>query len=244
MDKSKVYTATVLVASLSIPTIANSALVGRLAATEGGTDYQAYYDDVADLTWLADANYAVTSGYAEIYANGDSHSTTTNIRAYGAMGWDAAISWVAGLDIESVNGWRLPDTLQPDVGCDYQSGSGVSYGMNCTGSEMGNMFYNVLGGSERTTISRSHNSNYDLFTNVQNSYYWSKTELTTNTNYAWSFNSTGYQDPFFSKTRSFYAWAVHDGDVAVSAVPIPPSVFLFGSGLIGLIGLAKRKSNV
>jgi len=34
---------------------ADAALVGRLAATPGGTDYQAYYDDVADLTWLTDA---------------------------------------------------------------------------------------------------------------------------------------------------------------------------------------------
>ena len=44
MGNSKFLTATVLVAALSIPTIANSALIGHLAATEGGTDYQAYYD--------------------------------------------------------------------------------------------------------------------------------------------------------------------------------------------------------
>ena len=37
MDSRKCFTATVLVAALSIPTIANSALIGRLAATEGGT---------------------------------------------------------------------------------------------------------------------------------------------------------------------------------------------------------------
>ena len=35
------------------------------------------------------------------------------------------------------------------------------------------------------------------------------------------------------------AWAVHSGDV--SAVPIPGAVWLFGSGLIGLLGLARRK---
>lgn len=41
----------------------------------------------------------------------------------------------------------------------------------------------------------------------------------------------------------FYAWAVHDGDVAtISSVPIPPSLFLFGSGLIGLVGFARRKA--
>lgn len=36
-----------------------------------------------------------------------------------------------------------------------------------------------------------------------------------------------------------YAWAVRDGDVAV--VPLPAAVWLFGSGLIGLIGIARRK---
>jgi len=32
-------------------------------------------------------------------------------------------------------------------------------------------------------------------------------------------------------------------DIAVSAVPIPPAVWLFGSGVIGLIGIAKRKKS-
>ncbi len=42
-----------------------------------------------------------------------------------------------------------------------------------------------------------------------------------------------------SKTNEFYAWAVRPGDA--SAVPIPATVWLFGSGLIGLIGWARRK---
>ena len=37
-----------------------------------------------------------------------------------------------------------------------------------------------------------------------------------------------------------FTWAVHDGNVG--AVPIPPSVWLFGSGLIGLVGIARRKA--
>ena len=35
---------------------ASETLNARLPATSGGTDYQAYYDDVLDITWLADAN--------------------------------------------------------------------------------------------------------------------------------------------------------------------------------------------
>ncbi len=36
-----------------------------------------------------------------------------------------------------------------------------------------------------------------------------------------------------------YGWAVHSGDV--STVPVPAAVWLFGSGLLGLIGVARRK---
>ena len=95
---------------------ANAALAPRL----GGL---AYYDDVADLTWLADANAAVGSAY-DTYNPGS-----------GLMNWSDANAWAASLVVDSVGGWRLPDTLQPDASCQYQI-SGVSNGDNCTGSEM------------------------------------------------------------------------------------------------------------
>ncbi|MBI5783055.1 MAG: VPLPA-CTERM sorting domain-containing protein, partial [Gammaproteobacteria bacterium] len=38
----------------------------------------------------------------------------------------------------------------------------------------------------------------------------------------------------------WYALAVRPGDVAV--VPVPAAVWLFGSGLLGLIGVARRKA--
>ena len=208
--------------SLGLVGSADAALVGRLAATPGGTDYQAYYDNVADLTWLADANAAGT-----------------------IMNWADANAWAAGLDVDGVTGWRLPDTLQPDTSCDSQYGVS-SWGLNCTGSEMGNLFYNVLGGSAGTSITTTHNANYDLFSNVQSSWYWSATEYAPDTLGAWYFGMSVGSQSFTYKTDSYYktdlnyAWAVQSGDV--SAVPVPAAVWLFGSGLIGLIGLARRKN--
>ena len=35
---------------------------------------------------------------------------------------------------------------------------------------------------------------------------------------------------------------LHDGAYVVAAVPIPPSVWLFGTGLLGLVGIARRKN--
>jgi len=42
-----------------------------------------------------------------------------------------------------------------------------------------------------------------------------------------------------TKDQGYYAWAVYSGDV--SAVPVPAAVWLFGSGLMGLVGLDRRK---
>ena len=166
---------------------ANAALIGRLEATPGVGDYQAYYDDVADLTWLADAN------------------------ANGAMNWADANAWAADLDVAGVTGWRLPDTLQPDPSCDSHAGD-FSYGYNCTGSEMGNLFYNVLGNTAGTLITE-----YGPFSNIQSLFYWSATENATVDTSAWvMFMASGYQDTQ-SKHSNWHAWAVQSGDVSADA---------------------------
>lgn len=197
---------------------ADAALVGRdldgnLATAE------AYYDTVTNLTWLADANYAWTSDYDP----------------NGLMDWADANAWATGLDIDGVaglDGWRLPTALN-------QGGSGPCVGVNCTGSEMGNLFYTVLG---NTVVSLS---NTGPFSNVQSFNYWSATEFAPGASDAWYFGmDTGFQH-ITADYVNYYAWAVQSGDfgVAVSAVPIPAAVWLFGSGLIGLIGVARRRKN-
>ena len=40
--------------------VTQAALIGRAPLTPGGTDYQAYYDDVLGITWLANANLAAS----------------------------------------------------------------------------------------------------------------------------------------------------------------------------------------
>ena len=214
----KYFTAIFLVAVFSISSVANAALVSRL----GGL---AYYDDVADLTWLADANASVGSAYEAYLGTG-----FTN--------WADANSWVSSLIVDGVGGWRLPDTVQPDGSCVSHSAS-KDFGYSCTGSEMGNLFYNVLGGSADSSIITTHNANYDLFSNIQSISYWSATEYEVDTGDAWVFfTENGYQTTG-SKDQIHYAWAVQSGDI--SAVPVPAAVWLFGSGLLGLIGVAKRK---
>ena len=177
---------------------------------------------------MADANYAFTSGYVGTYET---------IEDDGRMTWSPANTWVAGLDVAGVTGWRLPDTQDHDPSCDRQFS--VSNGNNCIGSEMGNMFYNVLGGTANLSITTSHNTNYDLFSNVKRGGYWSGSEYEPDTSYAWYFGMYNGTQTLHVKSTDGYAWAVQSGDV--SAVPVPTAVWLFGSGILGLIGVARRK---
>ncbi len=210
--------------SLGMASSANAALIGRLAATLGGGDYQAYYDDVADITWLADTNYAQTSGYAAAHATGGLNFGSNSILADGRMGWGAANAWAAQLTVGGVSGWRLT------------KGNACS-GYNCTGSEIGDLFYNTLGNTAGFLWS------YGPFSNIQSDYYWTDTEFVFSTDIAWAVNFSVGDRSLGNKNIGLFAWAVHPGDVGASAVPVPAAVWLFGSGLIGLVSVARRAAS-
>jgi len=217
----------VAISALVLSTSANSALVERL----GGL---AYYDDVADLTWLADANYAQTSGYD----------------ADGKMTWADANAWAAGLDVAGVTGWRLAAVTDTGTsGCNFAfSGTDCGYNTDTSTGEMTALFHDTLGNVPYADTAGNYDqpswdpSNTGPFSNIQqDDFYWSST-VYANDYYAWRFSFYyGIQD-FEAKDSSFktnYAWAVQSGDV--SAVPVPAAAWLFGSGLLGLIGIARRK---
>ena len=62
---------------------ANAELHGRLPLTPGGTDYQAAYDDVLDITWVTNA------------ALGEADT------------WDNQVAWANSLNYIGFNDWRL-----------------------------------------------------------------------------------------------------------------------------------------
>ena len=211
--KSIVGTASTCVLLFGLVSTADATLISRL----GG---QAYYDDVADLSWLADANNVQTTG----------------ITQDGLLSWNQATAWAAGLEVAGVTGWRLPDTLLPDASCSIQTSS-YSYGDNCTGSEMGNLFYNVLGNTLGSL------SNTGPFSNVQSFKYHSATETNPGSFGAFSFDMGIGQQQFNSTSNSYHSWAVQSGDVGegnISAVPVPAAGWLMLSGLLGLVGVFRR----
>ena len=230
----------------SLTSTVQAALIAR------GTDM--VYDDVNNITWASDANLFQTQAASNpnlvseiIAANGGVINDTPNVydtvpnsgtytlttadfnTSTGQMSWWGAQAWANNLSLGGYTDWTLPTTV-PAV-----------TGYNQTGSQMGDLFYNQLGGVANTSISTTHNAFYNLFSNVQSNVYWSSSEYAPYPYLAWNFiTSNGFQATTF-KSFQFHAWAVRPGDVA--AVPLPGAVWLFLSGLIGLMSLKLRRHN-
>jgi len=112
------------------------------------------YDDVLDVTWLQDANYAKTSGYD----------------TDGRMNMLAANTWVAGLSYGGYNDWRLADVKPVDNSAfdydafSYDGTTDRGFNITSTQSEMAYMFYGNLGdlaAFDTSSVLRSGSSGTD-----------------------------------------------------------------------------------
>ena len=187
------------------------------------------YDDILDVTWLQDANYAQTSGY-------DSD---------GLMDWNTAMSWAAGLSYGGFDDWRLAD-IGPingstfDYTYSYDGSTDVGYNITDTDSELAYMFNvnladvpycNSSGSCNSANVGLSPTQNIGLFTHLVSDTYWSAAEFTPNTTRALIFSAALGLQLYIPKNSQGYAWAVRDGDVAAAAsVPEPGSLSLLGLG--------------
>jgi len=200
------------------------------------------YDTDLDITWLGFGNHAAESIYD------DGHSATD-----GRMTWASANNWAADLSYLGFTSWRLPTAvaIQDDPSCQsiQYPGDGNFYNYNCRSSEMGHLFYDELGG----IVDIADNSSiFDetFFDGLLHNNYWSSTLAEVGCHpgkplitCAWDYDFKNSVTEDYRVNLNFHALAVHDGDIGMlGAVPIPPAVWLFCCGLIGLMCVARQNA--
>lgn len=196
----------VVLATFSMP--ANAALIDRGMGM--------VYDTELGITWLQDANYAATSGYWDSL----SRPLTSTIDP-GQMNWNQATEWADQLEYGGYDDWRLPMTVDGEYVFAYDGTTTAGY--NITTSELGYLYYNTLGNVGYYDVNGNPQLGYGFnntgpFINVQFPEYWSGTEYSDNTNFAWSFLSIYGGQGIDGKEMGLekYAWAVRNGDYGPS----------------------------
>jgi Protein of unknown function (DUF1566) len=177
---------------------------GGEAALVASSSGETVYDTVRNVTWLANANLAATQKFGVPDINPD-----------GSMSWTTAQKWIVAMNAAHYLGnsqWSLPATKLPDPTCS-QNPKSAAFGLGCTGSEMGDLYYEGLGGVKGSTINLTHNASYGLFTNFQPYLYWSSTLWPRVPNSAFSFSfGNGFQGTNVF-VNPMYAMAVAPGKV-------------------------------
>ena len=104
-------------------------------------------------------------------------------------------------------------------------------------SNLGNTAYNSILGNVSFTDA-TPGGGTESFLNVQSYPYWYGEEYAPDTILVWAFRPNGGVLNYYDKYSSFYSWAVRAGDVG--SVPVPAAAWLFGTALLGLVGVKRR----
>jgi hypothetical protein len=205
------------------------------------------YSSISNVTWTGDANLlgtleasnpnlinTIISTIGSITDTPNLYDTPANSGSYtlsaADFGANGLVSWFGAqaytkylntINYAGSNQWALSS-----AGVNPQTGVNLS-------SPLGQLFYNELGGVAGSAIPNTSN-----FTNEQASAYWSGTEYAPIPNLARYFSTSNGSQYTTYKNVQLYAWAASPGQV--SAVPVPGAIWLFGTGLLGLLGLKRR----
>jgi hypothetical protein len=190
-------------------------------------DGQVVYDDDRDITWVADANLAASNTFGLptgiLLGTHPDNAAFPDMEGYiypsGRMNWAAALHFIDAMNAANYlgfNDWRLPWTLLPDSSCSNFGSTGDSTGFDCTGSEMGHLFYEEFDAERDTSVLDTGDpAELAKFSNLTRSGYFADAEFG-----AWLFHFWGgaQGNPLtVDEFKQLFAWPVRDGDVGGSA---------------------------
>ena len=148
-----------------------------------------------------------------------------------AFTWQQAMSWANDFSYQGFTEWRLPSTSDTNA-----------LGVNHTTNEIGHLSYVVLNNPTSMTnllFIDAETGEIESFLASGGQYLWLKESGVGPTAYMFN-RGNGHQINGYTGNGG-YAWAVHDGDIGASPVPLPTGITLFLSGLVGL-GLIRGKT--
>jgi len=236
-------------AALLLSFSANAALSIRDLDGDWSNGHEGVYDDVLDITWLADANIRASLGLG----------TFRNDLLNGYSSWLGAQPWASSFELHGYTNWRLPSNSTIDNNSESTGNNGSynrGYNITRTSSELSYMFYvnlanngarSVTGEVQASTLNASFANDRDpnniySFANIEPRNYWYEESSPWAFYYYHSFDmGTGFQFHSDRAQENTYVWIVHDGDIGAAVVPIPTTAWLFFSALAGL-SVARGKS--
>ncbi len=173
--------------------------------------------------------------------------------------WSTQTSWAQGLNSPEAivlsinpaysvnwgsNAWRLPTLVGYDL--EWNVNGSTSVGYNITTSEMGHLFYAELDNLGLYSTSSVYEppgwglTNTGDFDNLTTNRYWyDKKGLAPYSSNAFYFRTFTGEQGLGTVALDSSGLAVRSGQV--STVPVPGALWLLWSGLIGLVGLKRRK---
>lgn len=123
--------------------------------------------------------------------------------------------------VETFGAFDISTVVFDDTGHSWWGNDGTDSAISFSITQPGTYFL---------AVSAYQNEAVDMFGNfLREDFWWSEVGLTGTTFAGWSDQAFGYGE---------YTLSVN----SVSAVPVPAAAWLLGSGLAGLVGVARRKS--
>lgn len=197
------------------------------ASTFDPSDYQ--NDNQSEY----DFSSTLSTNTSTLYAQSSSLRDSNDLDAYAASQQSNSSSFVFYNNFSNAYSWN--------DGYFQMTGKGIALitlDWSASGTSTGNDYSDYA--SAQVSI-------YGSFTDSNGNSGSSNTSYNRDTVYDGPFNQSGtfsmaiFSDGIHTVTGNLYAQAYAYSQSPVSSVPVPTAVWLFGSGLVGLLGVARRK---